>query len=75
MSPKEELYHKLKETMRYYVEYLFECASKDTQEAVVVLLENSVGDECVQLWDDANATYYIIKDMDDRMAAMNYENT
>ena len=70
MTEREKLESYTHERMSHYIEFLFNAASNEVQEAVMILLEDHLGEKSDELWDQSKLVVDMIWDMDERMAAL-----
>lgn len=70
MTGREKLESYTHERMSHYIEFLFSAASEDVQEAVLILLEDHLGEKSDELLEQSKLVVDMLCDMDDRMAAL-----
>ena len=56
--------------MSHYIKFLFNAASEDVQEAVLILLEDHLGEKSDELWEQSKLVVDMLWDMDERMATL-----
>jgi len=74
MTEREKLESYTHERMSHYIEFLFNAASEDVQEAVLILLEDHLGEKSDELWDQSKQVVDMLWDMDKRLSALDNKN-
>ena len=74
MTEREKLESYTHERMSHYIEFLFNAASEDVQEAVLILLEDHLGEKSDELWDQSKQVVDMLRDMDKRLSALDNKN-
>ena len=74
MTEREKLESYTHERMSHYIEFLFNAASEDVQEAVLILLEDHLGEKSDELWDQSKLVVDMLWDMDERVSALDNKN-
>ena len=70
MTEREKLESYTHEIMSHYIEFLFNAASEDVQEVVLILLEDHLGEKSDELWEQSKLVVDMLWDMDERMATL-----